>query len=151
MVLKILHIETGHNTPDVLLNPDTGDLTFTGKSIPENATRLYSPVIDWVKKYIEVAMEETNLHLDLDYFNTGSSIWIAKIFKELSQINDLDKLVLIHLYFHVEEFDAMEEQDLADMISPISDVLKNSLVSIGVKVYGKDESNSVKKERLILF
>lgn len=151
MALEILHIETGHNTPDILLNPDTGDLTLTGKSIPENATKLYTPVLDWIKEYIEVAIEETNLHLDLVYFNTASSIWIARMFKELSQIKDPEKLLIIHLYFHIEDFDEMEEQDLADTIAPITDVLQIATVSIGVKVYGKDDSNSVKKERLILF
>ena len=151
MALEILHIETGHNTPDILLNPDSGDLTFTGKSIPENATQLYTPVIDWIKDYIEVAREETNLHLDLVYFNTASSIWIARIIKTLSRIDDRDKLLVIHLYFHIEEFDEMEDDDLNYAISPVTDVIKDSIVSLGVKIYGTDDNGTILKENLILF
>ncbi len=151
MALENLHIEEGHNTPDVLFNAETGNFILTGKSIPENATQLFIPLIEWIKKYVENAKDETNLHLDLVYFNTASSIWISKMFKELSLIKDHEKLLIIHLYFHIEEFDEMEEQDLDETISPITDILQNATVSIGVKIYGKDDSNIVKRERLILF
>lgn len=150
MQIQNLHIEAGHNTPDVMLNSETGDLVFTGKSVPENATLVYSPVIDWIKEYVKSPQEETNLHLDLIYFNTASSIWFARMFKELSMIDDQKKLLIIHLYFLLEDFDEMEEDDLAETISPITDVLKIASVSIGVKVYGKDDSGSKRKERLIL-
>ena len=73
------------------------------------------------------------------------------MFRELSMIDNHEKLLIIHLYFHIEEFDEMEEQDLADAISPITDVINTASVSIGVKVYGKDDSGFVRKERLILF
>lgn len=150
MALENLHIEAGHNTPDVLFSSETGNLTFTGKSIPENATRLYKPVVEWIREYIKEPCEETNLHLDLLYFNTASSIWIARMFKELSTIKDHEKLLIIHLYFDLEEFDEMEEQEIADAIFPITEVLHDSTVSIGVKIYGKDDSDAVKKEKLIL-
>lgn len=150
MAINNLHIEAEHNTPDISLNSDKGELVFSGKSIPENATQLYAPVIEWIGMYIKDPRDETNMHLDLMYFNTASSIWIARMFKDLSNIRDPEKLLIIHLYFHIEEFDEMEEQDLADTISPITDVLQSASVSIGVKVYGKDDSGSVKKERLIL-
>ena len=150
MATENLHIDAQHNTPEIKLNAQTGDLVFTGKSIPENATQLYTPVIQWIKQYIEDPLEETNLHLDLIYFNTASSIWIARMFKELSQINDPEKLLIIHLYFHLEEYDEMEEQDLVETISPITEVLQKARVSMGVKIYGKDDSGLIKKERLIL-
>jgi hypothetical protein len=150
MALQNLYIEAGHNTPEVSFDSSTGDLILKGKSIPENATQVYAPLIEWIVEYVKKPQEETNLHLDMIYFNTASSIWIAKMFKELSSINDNERLLIIHLYFHIEEFDEMEEQDLADAISPITDILKTAGVSIGVKVYGKADSGALVKERLIL-
>lgn len=150
MAVQNLYIKAGHNTPEVRFNSSTGELVLSGKSIPENATQLYTPLIDWIADYVLSPQEETNLHLDMIYFNTASSIWIAKMFKELSRIDDNEKLLIIHLYFHIEEFDEMEEQDLADTISPITDILNTTGISIGVKVYGKEDSGSIAKERLIL-
>ena len=150
MALENLILEAGRNTPEVRLNCETGDLIFTGKSIPENATQLFSPVIKWLEEYVKTPPEETNLHLDLMYFNTASSIWIARIIKALSTIDDREKLLVIHLYFHIEEFEEMEGQDLAEAISPVTEVLGSAGVSIGVRVYGKDDNEKVIREKLIL-
>ena len=142
--------EAGRNSPEVRLDPVSGDLYLVGKSIPENATALYSPIVKWIEEYVVKPADETNLHLDLIYFNTASSIWIARIIKILSTIDDREKLLVIHLYFHIEEFEEMEEQDLADAISPVTEVLASAGVSIGVRVYGKDDSGKVLREKLIL-
>jgi hypothetical protein len=144
-------VESTYNTPSIDCNADTGIIELKGKSIPENATKIYHPVVDWLKEYIKQAKEETHLHLDMEYFNTASSIWIAKMVKALSQISDHEKLVIIHLYFHIEEFEEMEEEDLKEAIAPVIDVISVSKVSIGVKIYGKDDNDTILKEKLVLF
>jgi hypothetical protein len=146
-----LLIEATYNTPFIEFDGNSGTLDLIGKSIPENASKLYEPVIAWLKKYITNPSEETNLHLNLDYFNTSSSIWIARIVKLLSQINDKEKLLIVHLYFHIEEFEDMEEEDLKEAIAPATDVLSDAKVSIGVKIYGKSDSGTILKEKLVLF
>jgi hypothetical protein len=151
MAAQNIFIEAGHNTPEVNFNSSTGKLALTGKSIPENATRIFSPLIDWIREYVKNPQERTNLHLDLEYFNTASSIWFAKMYKELSMIDNHERLLIIHLYFNLEDYDEMDEPDLAEIISPVTDVLKTASVSIGVKIYGKDDSDTIIKERLILF
>lgn len=146
-----LNIEEKHNTPEIDFNPVSGELILKGKSIPENASTLYQPVINWVKEYILEAAEQTNFHINLVYFNTASSIWIAKLVKLLSTINDHEKLLIIHLYFHIEEFDDMVDEDIKDAIAPATDVLNDATVSIGVKIYGTDDDGTILNEKLVLF
>ncbi len=150
MKVQNLNIPATYNTPEVTFDAEVGFLELKGKSIPENATMVYEPVINWLKKYITEAPEETNLHINLVYFNTASSIWIAKIIKVLSQIDDLEKLVIIHLYFNIEEFQEMEEEDIKEAIAPATEIIHDARVSMGIKVYGTDDSGKILVERLIL-
>ena len=42
--LEDLHIEATAKTPKADLNSETGELTLSGRSVPENAIRVYEPV-----------------------------------------------------------------------------------------------------------
>jgi len=150
MKLSDLHIASTHNSPEINFDPETGFLELKGKSIPENATKVFKPIFKWLTEYIKDPADETNLHLNLIYFNTASSIWIARFIKALSTIDDREKLLVIHLYFDIEEFEEMEEEDIKEVIKPAADVVQDAKVSIGMKIYGTDDNGKVIKERLIL-
>jgi len=151
MSINKFYLEADKNTPEIDFNPKDGLLYLHGKSIPENATRFYEPIVEWLKEYIQNPAQETNLHYDLMYFNTASSIWMARIIKLLSRIQDREKLFILHLYFHIEEYDEMDSEDIQEAISPVTDVLNEASISIGVKIYGTDDYGSIQKEKLILF
>ena len=148
-MMKELIIEQTLKTPQIDLNQVTGDLLFSGRSIPENATKLYEPVLNWVKEYISEANPTTNLRLDLEYFNTASSIYLAKMLKVLTQIKVPEYVLIIHLYFPVEEFDEMNEfEDIYDAFSPITDIFHDAITSIGIKLYAKNNRGEIIKTRL---
>jgi len=148
-MMKELIIEQATNTPLIDLNRVTGDLLFSGRSIPENATKVYEPVINWVKEYILEPNPTTNLRLDLEYFNTASSIYLARILKILGQIKVPEYVLIIHLYFPVEEFDEMNEfEDIYEAFSPITDIFNDAITSIGLKLYAKDSRGVIIKTRL---
>ncbi len=147
--LKNIFIERTSKTPEVDFDVLTGDLILSGRSIPENATELYEPLFIWVSEYIKNPCPTTNLRLNLEYFNTASSIWLAKIVKTLTRMDNPDNIVYIHLYFDIEEFDNMESEDIKDAISPVIDIINDATVSIGVKIYGTDENGGIIKESLV--
>lgn len=148
--LKNIFIEATSKTPQVDFNYLTGDLILHGRSIPENATDLYGPVLKWVNEYVNDPRPTTNLRLNLEYFNTASSIWIAKIVKSLSRINQPEYVLFIHLYFNIEDFDDMETEDIKDTLAPVIDIITDSTISIGVKLYGTDEKGEIIKESMVL-
>ena len=145
-----LFIEQTPKTPQVDLNQYNGELILYGRSIPENAAKVYEPILNWVSQYILNARPTTNLRLNLEYFNTSSSIWLVKILKVLIQVKDPDYVLIIHIYIPLEDFEDMEESgDLKDAFSPISDILSDAIVSIGIKVYATDESGKINGDKLI--
>ena len=118
-MLNELIIEQTPKTPQIDLNQLTGDLIFSGKSIPENAAKVYEPVLNWVTEYILKASPTTNLRLNLEYYNTASAIWLAKIIKVLIRINEPDYTLIVHLYFPIEDYDEMNDfDDIKDAFLP---------------------------------
>jgi hypothetical protein len=148
--LKNFYIEATAKTPQVDLNCHTGELIFSGKSIPENAIGFYEKILKWIFQYITQPRQTTNLRLNIEYFNTASSIWLAKIVKSLCSISDPEATLMVHLYFDIEEFDTMEVEDLKDVLSPIIDMVGTATVNLGIKIYGTDDSGEIIKESMVL-
>ena len=152
MMSKIqnLLIEQTPKTPQFNLNHLTGELILSGRSIPENATKVYEPVLSWISEYILNARPTTNLRLDLEYLNTASSIWLAKILRTLVQINNPKYALILHLYIHVEEFDEINEfDDISDAFSPITNIFYGAIPSIGIKLYGTDDKGEIIRDTLV--
>lgn len=148
--LQSLIIEQTPKTPQIDMNQLTGELIISGKSIPENAAKVYEPALSWVNEYIQHARPTTNLRLNLEYFNTASSLWLAKILKVLIRINEPDYVLIIHLYLPLEEFEEMKEfEDIKEAFVPISDIFIGAVPSIGIKLYGTDEDGKIIKDTLV--
>jgi hypothetical protein len=145
-----LFIEQTPKTPQIDLNQFTGNLIFSGKSIPENAAKVYEPVLNWVTQYVLKARPITNVRLDLEYFNTTSTIWLLKILKVLIRINEPDYVLILHFYLPIDEYDEMNDfDDIKDAFSPIEDILHGAIPSIGIKVYWTDDKGVIVKDVLV--
>ncbi len=145
-----LIIEQTATSPSIDLNQLTGNLILSGRSIPENAAKVYEPILNWVKDYTLHARPTTNFRLDLEYFNTASSIWLAKIIKTLVGIKSSDCVFILHLYLTVEDFDSINEyDDIKDVFNPIISLDYGGIDSIGIKLYGIDKNRKIIKESLV--
>jgi hypothetical protein len=148
--IQSLRIEGTAKTPQIELNPFTGDFVLSGKSIPENAAKVYEPILNWMAEYILHARPTTNIKLNLEYFNTSSSLWLAKIFKVLVRISDPDYVLIFHLYLPLDEFDEMKEfDDIKDVFFPIADIFQFAIPSIGIKLYGISDEEEVVKDKMV--
>jgi hypothetical protein len=149
-MIRELIIEETPKTPQIDLNQLTGDLILSGKSIPENAAKVYEPVYNWVTEYISKANPITNLRLNLEYYNTASSIWLTKILKVLIQINEPDYALIIHLYLPIEDYDELNDfDDIKDAFLPLSHIDHTAIPSIGIKLYGIDDDGEIIKDTLV--
>ena len=138
-------------TPMIDLNQFTGDLIFFGKSIPENATKVYEPVLNWVTEYILKARPITNLRINLEYFNTSSLLWLSKIFKALAKINEPDYILFVHLYLPVDDYNEINDfEDIKDTFIPIEGISQNTIPSVGIKLHALDYNGEICKESLVL-
>ena len=123
---------------------------MSGKSISEKAATVYETVLNWVTEYIKNPRPTTNLRLNLEYFNTASAIWLAKIVQTLGSIKDSEYTLMIHLYFNIEDYNNMKPDDLKDELHPIIHMLGIPTVSLGIKIYGTGEKGEILKETMVL-
>jgi len=150
--LRDLIINQTSKTPQIELKYDSGELSLTGKSLPENATRIYDPVLKWVTDYTQQAQPVTKLRLELEYFNTSSTLWISKIIKALTRIDNPDYRLLVHIYIPLEEYDEMKDtSDLRDSFSPITDILQDSIPEVSLKLYATDDASKIIRDAVVLF
>ena len=68
-----INIEGTPKTPTVNFSSDSGVLEIKGRSIPENAVEFYKPLVDWIGSYGDSAQSNTEVNIQLEYFNTSSS------------------------------------------------------------------------------
>ncbi len=148
--IKDIFIEGTAKTPQIDFNHLTGELILFGKSIPENAAKVYEPLLDWINEYVKSPRHFTNLRLNLEYFNSASTIWFAKMIKALSKINEEDSVFFINVYFNNEDFESMDIHELKDVVSALVDNIGDAKVSIGIKIYGTDSDGKVVNETTVL-
>ena len=141
-------IEPTDKTPLIDFNHVTGEMILSGRSIPENAAKIYEPLLNWTLEYVNNAKTNTNLRLNFEYFNTSTSLWITKIIKALCSIKNQESILLIHYYFNIEDFESMDDiKD--DIIQMTSNVTVNASLSVGYKIYGTDDEGKVIKESMV--
>lgn len=106
--MESISIEGTAKTPTVNFNTDKGFLEIKGRSIPENSIEFYKPIVDLLEKYASKAQAETNVNIQLEYFNTSSSKCILDVFKKLEGINKGGSKVVINWYYEEDDEDMLE-------------------------------------------
>jgi len=81
-----LFIEKTNRTPKISLNKETGQLSFKGRSLPEDSAAFYKPVFEWLNQYTQNLPTKTDVLFELDYFNTSSAKAIFSIFVKLDEL-----------------------------------------------------------------
>jgi len=150
--LTDLIIEKTPKTPQIELKYNSGELSMTGRSLPENASRIYEPVLNWVNNYVIQPQPVTNLRLNVEYFNTSSLLWISKIVRTLTRINNPDYRFIVHIYIPLEEYDDMKlSSDVRESFNPITDILQDSIPEVSLKISYTDHTSKVIRDALVLF
>lgn len=79
-----------------------------GRSIIENPSTFYEPVINWIREFIQSWTGKTKIDLGFEYINTGSTKWLYIILRELSAKKQLAENVEIHWHFERGDEDMCE-------------------------------------------
>ncbi len=103
-----LVIKGNKQNPDLVFVAATGDLKVSGQSLPENATLLYGPVLDWIELYSKVPAKNTVFSLKMKYYNTASSKMFFSIIKRLNLIFKGGFDVLIEWHYQSDDEDMLD-------------------------------------------
>lgn len=99
-MLEPLHIEPTEDHPRVELDAQKNIFELTGRSLPEDAASFYSPVVDWMKTYLENPNDQTIFTVKLEYFNSSSANRIMRIFIMMEEAYHSGTDIKIVWHFH---------------------------------------------------
>lgn len=107
--MENLFIAKTDDTPEIDFNVESKEMKMTGRSLPEDVTTFYQPVLDWLDELEETPSGEYKCIMNLEYFNTASSKLILDILMRLEDIH-LDGNTAIEIIWNYDERDTdMEE------------------------------------------
>jgi hypothetical protein len=115
--MEVIKIKGTDDTPSIILDKDNGVFEISGRSLPEDVTTFFEPVLNWLDDYQEEANDQTVFAFKLVYFNTASSKLILDILMKLEELHENGKEVLIKWFFPDDDED-MEEagEEYADIV-----------------------------------
>lgn len=81
-----LEFQPTPKTPYVMLDP-AGQIKFRGRSIPEDVSIFYEQILSWIKSYSNSPSAYTEVDIEMEYLNSGTSKYMLKILKAIKTID----------------------------------------------------------------
>ncbi len=116
--MENLLIESTKKTPEVSFNTD-GKIRISGRSIPEDASRFYEDLYEWIYYYCQNPAETTIVDVNLEYFNSGSSKALLHILRALADVTKNDHKLTINWYYEEGDDDILEKGEYYESILEI--------------------------------
>ncbi|NOU17792.1 MAG: DUF1987 domain-containing protein [Bacteroidales bacterium] len=105
------------DTPTVILDSENEIFEISGRSLPEDVTAFYEPILRWLEEYSSSPNSKTIFTFKLVYFNTASSKLLLDILMKLEQMHEDGKDMLIRWYYPEDDEDMQEAgEEYADIV-----------------------------------
>ena len=108
-MLKTLKIEATDDQPKIEFDKDNNILIIAGRSLPEDASVFFSPVIKWIQQYINEPNEFTELILKIEYLNSASVRKLTEILFCLETLHEKNHIVKV-IWFYKSNDEVMKER-----------------------------------------
>ena len=105
--MELISLDSTKKTPEVLLDPE-GKIRIGGRSIPEDASKFYDFILNWVLEYVASPKDSTRVDIELEYFNSGSAKYVMQILRELSELHASSKDLQVNWYYEEGDDDILE-------------------------------------------
>lgn len=115
--METIKIMGTDDTPTVILDAENDIFEISGRSLPEDVTAFYDPILNWLDEYAANPNPKTIFTFKLVYFNTVSSKLLLDILMKFEEMweNGLD--VLIKWYYPEDDEDMQEAgEEYADIV-----------------------------------
>ena len=80
-----LFIEATKKTPEVRTSCK-GHIHISGRSIPEDPIKFYEPLKLWIEEYSKNPAPQTEICVQLEYFNSGTSKILLTLLRQLVEL-----------------------------------------------------------------
>lgn len=117
--MENIFIKKNLSTPEVVLDAQTGYLSFEGKSRPEDPDSFFVPITNWLLDYVKQPATKTIIDFKFTYFNTSSSKKIIEILMILDIMYIEGNQVEINWYYKSSDEDMLEEGEMFNELNEI--------------------------------
>lgn len=112
-----LFFEETEDTPLVNFNSENGELEIVGRSLPEDATSFYGPIIKWLTDYLKKDNSKTTFHIKLEYFNSSSAKQLLQLILLLEKyFQDGKNVKIIWYYSNTDELIESRGKELKSLV-----------------------------------
>ena len=105
---KIIHTQETNTTPQVILDSEKGLISFKGKIVTVDCDSLFKPIFNWLNNYIISPCSQTQINIQLDYFNTISTKYLIILFRKIETQLLYKNDIKVSWYYDVEDEDMIE-------------------------------------------
>ena len=114
----MIRISQTKDTPEIILDKQSNLFEIRGRSLPEDADKFYSPILEWIENYVKDPNPETVLTVDLEYFNSSSIKQLVILFVKLQGIVKTEnKVKIIWSYPQNDELIEVKGQELKSILT----------------------------------
>jgi hypothetical protein len=115
--MEVIKIKGTDDTPNIVLDKDNEIFEISGRSLPEDVSTFYEPILNWLDEYAENPNSKTVFSFKLVYFNTASSKLLLDILMKLEDLYENGNDVLIKWYYPEDDEDMQEAgEEYADIV-----------------------------------
>jgi hypothetical protein len=115
--METIKIQGSEDTPKIILDAGNEILEISGRSLPEDVSSFYEPVLNWLNEYAESPNKKTIFNFKLTYFNTASSKLLLDILMKLEEMHEKGQEVLIRWHYPEDDEDMAEAgEEYADIV-----------------------------------
>ncbi len=115
--METIKIQGTEDTPKIMLDAENEIFEISGRSLPEDVSSFYEPVLNWLNEYAENPKNKTVFNFKLTYFNTASSKLLLDILMKLEEMHEKGQEILIR--WHYPE----DDEDMAEAGEEYSDIV----------------------------
>lgn len=110
-------VNATEDTPGIRLDAENEIFELSGRSLPEDVSKFYGPILDWLDEYVESPNKQTVFNFKLSYFNTASSKVILDILMKLETLYNNGNEIIIKWFYPTDDEDMMEAgEEYADIV-----------------------------------
>jgi hypothetical protein len=115
--METIKIQGTEDTPKIMLDAENDIFEISGRSLPEDVSSFYEPVLNWLNEYAESPKDKTVFNFKLTYFNTASSKLLLDILMKLEEMHEKGQDVLIRWHYPEDDEDMAEAgEEYADIV-----------------------------------
>ncbi|MCQ2974645.1 MAG: DUF1987 domain-containing protein [Bacteroidales bacterium] len=114
--MRKLYKEPTNTTPKIDFNNESGNLSISGCSLPEDSDDFFTPIFDWLQDYIQTPNTDTKFEFNFDYYNSSTLRKVVEIILILKKIQSPNTVKIMWYYDEGDETSQENGEDIQSVI-----------------------------------